>query len=103
MCGFRMPEFQPPPPNVKAADLVEVRRGEADDTKRARLDRFVLDAMRAGRKAWSAAHRWKGTYGDLPPREWMVSAERDANDALAAERTERERAEAPLFAGVYRT
>lgn len=97
MCGYVLPMFAPPAPKVKAADLVEVRRADADDVRRARLDKFALEEVRAGRSAWRAAHRYRGTYSEAPPREWMIEAEQAAKRAVAAEQRKRVEASEPLW------
>lgn len=97
-CGHRLPEFMPPLPKVRAADMAEVRRAtDSEDTQRERLARFVIEALRRGVSPWSAAHRWRGTYGVDAPREWVTAAIASGEDTMRAERAEAERREAPLF------
>jgi superfamily II DNA or RNA helicase len=72
-CGAQLPP--PPPPRVLARDLVEVRaRTDSGEDRFARLCRFVADAVAKGRNPWSAAHRYRGTYGETPARGDMVAA-----------------------------
>ncbi|RTL06499.1 MAG: hypothetical protein EKK62_12895 [Acidimicrobiia bacterium] len=71
ICGHALPP--PGSPKVRAKDLIEVRaQTDGEEARRATLERFVQDAVRKGHKPWSAAHRYRGTYGAEPPREWMV-------------------------------
>lgn len=97
-CGYRLPEFAPPPPKVKAADLQEVRRADGEHVRRDRLSRWAIEEMRAGRNVWRAKYRYRGTYGEDPPNEWMASAEREARKMIEGERAERELADSPLLA-----
>lgn len=77
-CGATLPP--PPPPRVLARDLIEVRAGRDDDDARfATLRRFVSDAVRRGVNPWSAAHRYRGTYGTEPRRDAMLAAIRGAS------------------------
>ncbi len=77
-CGAQLPP--PPPPKVLARDLVEVRtKADSTDDRFARLVRFVRDAMARGSNPWSAAHRYRGTYGEAPARADMVAAIRAAS------------------------
>lgn len=76
-CGAQLPP--PPPPKVLARDLVEVRaRADGEERRFERLCRFVADAVAKGRNPWSAAHRYRGTYGEAPSRGDMVAALRAA-------------------------
>lgn len=77
-CGAQLPP--PPPPRVLARDLVEVRaRADSTDDRFARLCRFVADAVAKGRNPWSAAHRYRGTYGEAPAKGDMLAAIRAAS------------------------
>lgn len=69
-CGATFPA--PPPPRVKARDLVEVRRAEPEDSKRAAFARMVRRSREAGRSPWQAVHVYRGTYGEPPPRAWTT-------------------------------
>lgn len=76
-CGAQLPP--PPPPKVLARDLVEVRAATDGEERRfERLCRFVADAVAKGRNPWSAAHRYRGTYGEAPSRGDMIAALRAA-------------------------
>lgn len=78
-CGAQLPP--PPPPKVLARDLVEVRaKADSQDDRFARLVRFVRDAVEEGRNPWSAAHRYRGTYGETPARGDMIAAIRRAGE-----------------------
>ena len=61
----------PPPPPVKARDLIEFRSQEGDLQKFSALRRYVEEAVRLGRKPASALFKWKGVYGAMPPRGWL--------------------------------
>lgn len=97
-CGWQLPAFEPPAPKVKAADLQEVRRADAVDVRRERLARWALQEMRAGRSAWRAKYRYRGTYGEDPPAAWMHDAEQEAQAVIDGERAARANVEAPLLA-----
>jgi superfamily II DNA or RNA helicase len=96
-CGRRAPVFVAPPPKVKAADLIEVRRNDGDQRRRERLYRWVMDALKAGHKTGRAAFRYQGTYGEMPPRSWIDEAERAARGVLDAAEKQRRAAEEPLW------
>jgi superfamily II DNA or RNA helicase len=96
-CGRRAPVFVAPPPKVKAADLIEVRRADATDKRQERLARWVLDALRQGHKPARAAFRYQGTYGERPPWEWVNAAEREGRAVLEAEEKKRRAASEPLL------
>jgi superfamily II DNA or RNA helicase len=71
-CGAALP--MPRPPRVKARDLQEQRRGEPIERKQRRLVNFVRIALERGYSPWSAAHRYRGTYGRKPSRGEMAAA-----------------------------
>lgn len=97
-CGFVLPMFSPPAPRVKAADLVEVRRADSEDVRRERLLRMAIEEVRAGRSAWRAGHRWRGTYGERPPDAWMRAAAAKAERVVADEARKRVESSEPLWA-----
>lgn len=80
-CGAVKPP--PPPPRVRAADLIEVRQIEGDVKKRETLSRYVRDAVSKGWSPWAARHRYRGTYGADPPREWLSAEIRAAQSGPA--------------------
>jgi hypothetical protein len=97
------------PPRIKAADLVEVRASDSTDKRRERLERWAIEEMRngcaegldpkaLGKRIGRCVFRFKGTYGDLPPKELVDHAYRAA---WAMKRADDERGRAkrePLFA-----
>lgn len=72
LCGGE--PVPPPPPRVRAADLIEVRAAEGDDRKRATLERYVRDAIAKGHNPVSTRYRYKGVYGQFPPSSWLSLA-----------------------------
>lgn len=68
-CGFTRPG--PPPPKVKAKDLIEFRSQQGDAAKFNALRRYVEGAVAKGRKPASAIYVFKGTFGAFPPRGWL--------------------------------
>jgi len=52
----------------------DVCANDTDDQKIQRLRRWVAEAKARGHKVWSAAYRFKGTYGRMPTREEMQRA-----------------------------
>lgn len=99
-CGYELPAFAPPPPRVKAADLVEQRRGDEEGVRRERLGRWALDALRAGHSPYRITHRYRGTYGEAAPQAWIDDAIRDARAVMAEEAKKREAEASPLFARI---
>jgi DNA repair protein RadD len=108
-CGHEVPAPPVKPARVRAADLQEVRRGESPTRKWERLGKWVLDEMRAGvaeglrgheltRRAFRAAHRYEGTYGEKPARDDVLSAIDRARIALADTEAAQTRTKEPLFA-----
>lgn len=79
-CGFERPG--PPPPKVKAKDLIEFRSQQGDAAKFGALRRYVESAVGKGRKPASAIYVYRGVYGAFPPRGWLdaVIAGREPND-----------------------
>ncbi len=99
-CGRVAPAFNPPPPRVKAADLVEVRRAESDAKKRERLARWALQALRngtTGKGLWKIAHVYRGTFGEDAPRAWIEGAIAAGQKAIDDEAASRVTAAAPLW------
>ena len=100
-CGHEVPEPPPRAPKVKAAHLVEVRRADGEDKRRERLNRWALDARRAGATGaslWRIAHKYRGTYGEDAPRAWVVEAIREAERVVGEEQKRAEERRSPLFA-----
>jgi DNA repair protein RadD len=110
-CGRALPEVAPKPPKIRAADLVEVRAGDSVDRRRERLNRWAVEEIRRGssegltshkltKRAYRCAHRYRGTYGEDAPKEWLDEAVKAAWQVLWDDQ-ERDRAKRePLFAGV---
>lgn len=63
-----------PLPRVRHRELSAVRSGDSAEARRSRLARWVVDAVGRGDNPWSAAHKYRGTYGEAPPRAWVVEA-----------------------------
>lgn len=75
-CGHKTPPA--PPPKVLARELIEVRQSEGGAERYTCLVRFVRSAVQRGHNPWSAAHRYRGTYGHAPPDGWMRRAMAEA-------------------------
>lgn len=67
-CGAAYPP--PPRPRVRARDLIHIRAAESTEAKRETYERFLAEQRARGHKPGAAAFRFKGKYGELPPRAW---------------------------------
>ena len=81
-CGIPRPA--PPPPAVRARDLIDVRAARDGAPERlATLRRYVERQVAAGHSPWRATHIYRGTYGEDPSKADMVAAIKEVRNAQA--------------------
>ena len=81
-CG--VPRPAPPPPAVRARDLIDVRAARDGAPERlATLRRYVERQVAAGHSPWRATHIYRGTYGEDPSKADMVAAIKEVRNAQA--------------------
>ena len=78
------PRPAPPPPAVRARDLIDVRAVRDGAPERlATLRRYVERQVAAGHSPWRATHIYRGTYGEDPSKADMVAAIKEVRNAQA--------------------
>lgn len=110
-CGRTLPEVVAKPPRIKAADLQEVRSVDSANKRQERLNRWAVEEIRKGfaeglrthqltKRTYRCGHRYRGTYGEPAPKEWLDAAVEAAWQVLWDDQEKQRSKREPLFAGV---